>query len=60
MVSVLSSGVQSDQTKNNKIGICCFSAKRTAVRRKSNDWLSLDQANVSECGDISIRELMFQ
>ena len=24
------------QTKDNKIGICCFSAKHAAIRRKSN------------------------
>ena len=28
------------QFKDNKIGICCFSAKRTAFRKKSKDWLS--------------------
>jgi len=25
------------QTKDYKTGICCFSAKRAALRRKSND-----------------------
>ena len=30
---------QSGQTKNYKIGICCFSAKHAALRRKSTDWL---------------------
>jgi hypothetical protein len=40
MVSILASGVvdrgfetQSDQTKDYKIGICCFSAKHTALRK---------------------------
>jgi hypothetical protein len=30
------------------------------IRRKSKDWLARDQANVSECGDMSFRELLFQ
>jgi len=37
----------SGQFKNYKIGICCFSAKHTASRRKSKDWLAWDQNNVS-------------
>ena len=28
------------QTKNYKIGICCFSAKYAALRSKSKDWLA--------------------
>ena len=35
----------SGQTKDYEIGICCFSTKHAALRRKSNDWLS--QNNVS-------------
>ena len=31
----------SGQTKEYKIGICCFSAKDAALRRKSKDWLFL-------------------
>ena len=27
------------QTKDYKIGICCFSTKHAALRRKSKDWL---------------------
>ena len=41
MVSVLTSGAvhrgfepRSSQTKDNKIGICCFSAKHAALREK--------------------------
>ena len=30
---------QSDQTKNYEIGICCFSAKYTALRSTSKDCL---------------------
>ena len=39
---------QSGQTKDYEIGICCFFAKHTALRRKSKDWLSRNQNNVSE------------
>jgi hypothetical protein len=41
MVSVLASSAVdhgSGRTKNYKIGICCFSAKYAALRRKSQDW----------------------
>jgi hypothetical protein len=48
------------QTKDNKIGICCFSAKHAALRRKRQDWLARNQDNVSESGDRSIRGLLFQ
>ena len=47
MVSVLASSAvdrgfepRSGQTKDNKIGMCCFSAKHAALRRKSKDWLA--------------------
>ena len=47
IVSVLASSAvdcgfesQSGQTKDYKIGICCFSAKHVALRRKSKDWLA--------------------
>ena len=56
LVSVLTSsavdwGVEprSGQTKDSKIGICCFSAKHAALRRKSKGWLAQNQDNVSEC-----------
>ena len=35
------------QTKDCNIGICCFSAKHTALRRKSKGWLAQNQNNVS-------------
>ncbi len=45
MVSMLASSVvdrgfepRLGQTKNCDIGICCFSAKHAALRRKSKDW----------------------
>ena len=50
----------SGQTKDNKIGICCFSTKHAALRRKSKDWLARNQNNVSKWSDMSIRELLFQ
>ena len=31
---------RSGQTKDYKIGICCFSAKHAALRRNSKDWLA--------------------
>jgi hypothetical protein len=36
------------QTKNYTFCICCCSAKHTALRRKSKDWLARNQNNVSE------------
>ena len=54
MVSLLaSSAVDSGleprlgQSKDSNIGICCFSAKHAALRRKSKDWLARNQNNVS-------------
>jgi hypothetical protein len=35
----------SGQTKDYKIGICCFSANHTALRRKSKDWFARYQDN---------------
>jgi hypothetical protein len=68
MVSVLVSNALPDrgfetrsvQTKNYKTGTCCFSAKHVALMRKSKDWMVRNQDNVSECGDMSIRGLLFQ
>ena len=64
MVSVLASSAidcefdpRSGQTKEYKIGICCFSAKHAALRSKSKDWLARNQNNVSEWSDISTRQL---
>jgi hypothetical protein len=67
MVSVLPSSVvyrgfepRSGKTKDYKIGMCCFSTKYTALRRKSKDWFARNQDNVSEWDDLSIRGLLFQ
>jgi hypothetical protein len=53
MVSVLASSaidcefeIRSDQTKDYKIDISCFSAKHAALSRKSKDWLARNQNNV--------------
>ena len=60
MVSMLVSRVvdsmfetRSDQTKCYKIGMCCFSTKDAALRRKSRDWLARNHDNVSEWGNMS-------
>ena len=62
MVSVLVLSVvdrgfvpRSGQTKDNKIGICCFSTKHTLLRRKSKDWLARNQDNEFDLGEMSIR-----
>jgi hypothetical protein len=48
------------QTKDFTIGVCCFSAKHEALRRKNNDWLARNQDNVSKWSDMSTRRLLFQ
>ena len=67
MISVLASSVVgrgfeplSGQTKDYKIGICCFSAKHAALRIKSKDWLARNKDNVPKWGDMSIHGLLFQ
>ena len=67
MVSMLASSVvdrgfepRSGQTKDYKIGICCFSAKHAALRRNSKDWLARNRNNMSEWDDMSICGLLFQ
>ena len=66
MVSVLISSAvdhgfepRSGQTKDYKIGICCFSAKHAALKRKSKDWLVRNQNIVSEWSNMSTRSLLF-
>jgi len=48
------------QTKDYKIGICCFSANHAALRNKSKDWLAWNKDNVSEWSNMSIYGLMLQ
>ena len=61
MVSLLAFGSvdrgfepQSDQTKDYKIGMCCFSAMYAALTSKSKDLLARNQNNVSVWRDMSI------
>jgi hypothetical protein len=51
---------RSEQTKDYKIGICCFSAKHAPFRRESQDWLVRNQNNVSEWSHMSTLGLFFQ
>jgi hypothetical protein len=67
MVSVLVSSVEdhgfehrSGQAKDYTIDMCCFSAKDAAFKRNNKERLRRNQDNVSEWGDMSIRELLFQ
>ena len=67
MVSVLTLTVvdhgfepRSGQTKDYKIDMCCFSAKHSALRRKSKEWFAWNQNNVSQWGNMSIHEQLFQ
>ena len=50
---------QSGQTKDYKIGICCFSAKHAALRRKSKDWLAQNLDIVSEWGTCLFTDCCF-
>ena len=62
MVSVpASSAVDRGGVKPDyEIGICCFSARHAALRRKIKDWFTRSQDNVSKCADMSIHGLLFQ
>ena len=62
MVSVLAESAvdRGFESKDYTIGICCFSAKYAALRRKSKDWLVRNQNNVSEWSDMSTRGLLLQ
>jgi len=67
MISVLAPSVvdrvfgpRSGKTKYYKIYICDFPDKHTTLRRKSKDRLARNQDNVSECGNMSNCELLFQ
>jgi hypothetical protein len=51
---------RSAQAKDYMNGICCFSAKHTALMRKSKEWLARNQDYLSEWGYMSIRGLLFQ
>jgi hypothetical protein len=51
---------RSGQTKDYEIGICCFSARHAALRRKNKDWLARNQDDMSEWSDMSTHRLLFQ
>jgi hypothetical protein len=64
IVSVLASSAvgpgfepRSGHTKDYEIGMCCFSSKYTALRRKRKDWSARNQNKVSS--GVSIRGLLF-
>ena len=67
MVSILASSTvdrafepRSSQTKYNKIGIRCFSAKHAELRSKSKDWSARNQNNVYEWCEMSSSGPLFQ
>ena len=59
--SVVDRGFESrrGQTKDYKIGICCFSTKHTELRRKSKDWLAQNQDNVYKWSNMSTADCCF-
>ena len=66
-VSGIASGVvdrgfepRSGQTKDYEIGICCFSSKHAALRRKSKYELARNHDNMFGWGEMSIRGILFQ
>ena len=62
MVSVpTSSAVDRGRVKPDyEIGICCFSSRHAALRRKIKDWFPRSRDNVSKWADMSIHGLLFQ
>ena len=48
---------RSGQTKEYKIGICCYSAKHAALKNKSKDWFAHNHDSVSEWSDMSKIEM---
>jgi hypothetical protein len=52
---------QSGQTKDYKIGICCFSAKHAALQSKSKDWLDQNRDKMlCQWSDMSFLGFLFQ
>jgi hypothetical protein len=51
---------RSGQSKDNRIGICCFSANHAALSRKSKYWFARNQDNVSEWSDMSIHSFDYE
>jgi hypothetical protein len=52
--------VQHEETKDDKFGTYCFSAKQAAWTSKSKDRLALNQDDVSKWSDMSIHGLLFE
>jgi predicted LPLAT superfamily acyltransferase len=50
---------RSDKTGDCEIGMCCFSVNRTALRRKSKDWLARNQNIVCEWSGMSTCKQLF-
>jgi hypothetical protein len=61
MVNVFASSVGDRRVKpkTTKIGMCCFSTKHAAFRRKSKDWLARNQNHVPEWSDMSTPDSYF-
>ena len=57
MITVLTSSAVDQVKPKFEICICCFSTKHVALNRKRKDWLSWNQDNVSEWGDMSVPEM---
>ena len=60
LVSVLTSSVVDHETNigvvkpDNEVGICCFSAKHSVIRRKNKDLFAPNQNNVFPSGATSL------
>ena len=52
--------IRSGDTKDYNICICCFTAKHAELTSKSKTWLARNQDNVSEWGDMSVREFLLR
>ena len=66
MVSVLTSSAvdrgfesRSGQTKDYKIGICCFSTKHAVLRSQGKDGLAQNQVNVYELSIMSTSGMVY-
>ena len=49
----------SDQNKDYKISIYCFSSEHTSLRIKNKDWFGLNENRVSELDDMSYANCCF-
>ena len=51
--------VSSNQTKDYRIGMCCFCTKHAALRSKNKYWLARNEDNVCEWSDMSTNRVLF-